>query len=331
MTPLDLAFYLLLLSLVLLLLVNTWMYIAISRKSNPLKTVKIATITDGILLAVAIVCAAAVLLSSAWVLMIMFLPIVFAIQYLIAPWSVLRTARARDPSPEESWLRNLLEDVKKAAGYSKEVKLKVADIDAPNAFAVSNVFTRAIVVHRGLLQILTPEEIKAVLAHELSHIKRRDTTYGITFSLLPYVLFMSGLSMVAYANASMREGSHRPEAGLAGIFGVIILLLAFLLTAGVLGFSRVREHLADLFSAEVTKSDKIVDALAKLEKYYAPSTANKKELPSLKNMFYIFPMLYIEMFGFINYFRWARPVTTHPPFAARKFVVEKYMEYTKKA
>ncbi len=253
---------------------------------------------------------------------LMFALALFLFQYLFTP--VLVTSKTRNPYPEERWLYDLLEEVKARAGYRKKVKLKIADFNLPNAYAVSNIFTRTIILTRPLLEILTPNEIKAVIAHELGHIKRRDTTFGLLLSSFPMSVYAVGFTMMAIADMIPRPNERsNPLLGLAGMW--VVVQAAFALFT-FFAYSRAREHLADIFSVQTTGTTDVIKALAKLQKYIHPDIARGIGFPNPRSPYYIIPMLYGGLFGFAGYFRWARPVMTHPPYHARKFIVERYLE-----
>jgi len=82
--------------------------------------------------------------------------------------------------------------VKPASGYGRRVELYVRGIDEPNAFAVGNVLKRAVVVHRGLIDVLDRDEVEAVIAHKVGHLKRNDNAYVLAASLTPYLTFIAG-------------------------------------------------------------------------------------------------------------------------------------------
>ncbi|TDA28897.1 MAG: hypothetical protein DSO00_05280 [Archaeoglobi archaeon] len=336
-------------------LVGPVAYWVISKGANPLRTVKVATILLGLLLLPGIIGLAVFLLTLLgfmWVQILLVLAAVFIFQYLFAPDFVLRGLRARDPLPSEAWLLDTLSELKARMGYKKKVELKVAEVEIPNAFAVGNIFRRAIVVHRGLLGVLDRGEVKAVLAHELGHIVDRDSAYGIATSFIPYAVFMLGMVALAsagafasgracFANSSagkfmqsfmdgMSTGARAYDvsgslaAGLLGFFGAVLVGFAGVAGIGVLGFSRMREHLADLYSVVVTGDSGVVDALAKIERAVSSLREGNAGVPSLRNMFYIVPLLYSGMFGFAGFLRWSKPAFTHPPFEAREFVVRAF-------
>jgi heat shock protein HtpX len=227
--------------------------------------------------------------------------------------------------------------VKQAAGFNKRVELYIARDPFPNAFAVSNAFRRAVVVNEGLLKlvdagVLDKEDVKAILAHELGHIVHRDNTYAIAASMAPYMTYVVGFGAflfgVTWIKLAFEEGDN-PLPGIAlSVFGGALLLLSFLVNVGVLGFLRMREHLADLFSVKVTRSTKIAEALVKMEAALEALGVERRRAvkPDARKMLYILPMAYGELFGFVSYLFLTRPLSSHPSTEARYYVVEKYYQ-----
>jgi len=108
--------------------------------------------------------------------------------------------------------------------------------------------------------VLDKEDVKAILAHELGHIVHRDNTYAIAASMVPYMTYVVGFGAflvgVTWIKLAFEEGDN-PLPGIAlTIFEGALLLLSFLVNVGVLGFLRMREHLADLFSVKVARVQK---------------------------------------------------------------------------
>eukprot|EP00435_Cladocopium_sp_Y103_P078025 s1_g1764.t1 len=115
----------------------------------------------------------------------------------------------------------------------------------PNAFATGrNPENAAVAATTGLLNMLTPEELAGVMAHELAHIKNRDTlTMTVTATLA------GAISMLA--NFALFFGNNRSNAG--GLIGTLaIMILAPMAAALVqMAISRTREYSADQLGAEI--------------------------------------------------------------------------------
>jgi Zn-dependent protease with chaperone function len=366
MNPGSLIYLGLIVSILGGVLVGPIIYWGIARGANPFRAVRVGTYLLGAMILPGVFGIAVLFLSFfgfMWAHILFALLLGLVLQYLLAPYLVLGSAGARDPNQGERWLLSELENLKKSVNYSKKVELKIADVDIPNAFAVGNFFKRAIVVHRGLLNVLNRNEVRAVLAHELGHIVNRDSAYGIATSFIPYTVFMIGVTAMATAQLIASSIGHEEEqnsfdgsSGFVGSFmkglemgerayddsgsidgsglegmavilcGCIGALLAGLAGAGIvaaLGFSRIREHLADLFSVKATGTTDVLEALRKIEAVIASKKQGspKSAVPSLRNFFYIVPMVYSEIFGFVRYVKWSKPAFTHPPLEAREFVV----------
>jgi heat shock protein HtpX len=304
----------------------------------------------------------------------------FAVQYLAAPYLVLYTSKARRPGAGEEWVAELFEEVKRGSGYRGEVELYIVDTDVPNAFAVSNMFKKAVVVHSGLLAELDRGEVKAVLAHELGHIANRDNAYMIAVSLTPFFAYvvglfslLFGLGLVAAAakgaerasEYARARGEGEEEAALGSLFAVAIALAvglvavavglmltaaSYLANVGVLAFSRVREHLADMYSVRATGGTEIVPALEKIERAVErmAESGGAGSQPGAKKALYIIPMAYGELAGaslvrpakyieaaggprrrprrpsLAECVKMSSPLSTHPSVEARAYVASSY-------
>jgi heat shock protein HtpX len=202
-----------------------------------------------------------------------------ALWYLIA-WgahnklieaSVGARGLARKEAPE---LYNLLENLSIANGMAMP-KLSIIETPAMNAFA-SGVSDKsyAITVTRGLIESLNREEIEAVLAHELTHIRNRDVRLLIiavifvgVFSFFGEMLFRGtfdrGVRIGGHSRS--RKGDSR-GGGILILIAVAAILLAWLLAVVIrFALSQKREFLADAGSAQLTKnSDAMVSALKKI-------------------------------------------------------------------
>lgn len=121
----------------------------------------------------------------------------------------------------------------------------VIETAQPNAFATGrNPENAAVAATTGLLNMLTPEELAGVMAHELAHIKNRDTlTMTVTATLA------GAISMLA--NFALFFGNNRNNAG--GLIGTLaIMILAPMAAALVqMAISRTREYSADQLGAEI--------------------------------------------------------------------------------
>jgi heat shock protein HtpX len=128
-------------------------------------------------------------------------------------------------------------------------KVFIMDNPQPNAFATGrNPDHAAVAVTTGLLERLNRDELAGVLAHELGHVKHRDTlTMTITATLA------GAISMLANFGFYF-GGGNRNSDGIGPIGGLMLVILAPLAAALVqFGISRGREYEADRIGAEISK------------------------------------------------------------------------------
>ncbi|MHA7872584.1 MAG: M48 family metalloprotease, partial [Hyphococcus sp.] len=124
-------------------------------------------------------------------------------------------------------------------------KIYVIENDQPNAFATGrNPENAAVAATTGLLRMLTEDEVAGVMAHELAHVKNRDTlTMTVTATIAGAITML--------ANFAMFFGGNRNNGG--GIIGALaIMILAPMAAALVqMAISRGREYEADRIGAEI--------------------------------------------------------------------------------
>jgi heat shock protein HtpX len=164
---------------------------------------------------------------------------------------VARLTHAQELSQAELRpLRRLLENVSIGAGLPVTPELRVVDDPAPNAFAAGLRLTSSFVgVTTGLLRTMPQRELEAVLAHEVSHIRHRDTylmTMATIFAGVIALIADIGFRALAYGGRS-RKG---------GILVMVLAIVGFVLApyAALLlrmSLSRRREFLADGGAAEI--------------------------------------------------------------------------------
>jgi heat shock protein HtpX len=162
----------------------------------------------------------------------------------------------------------------------------IIDEDQPNAFATGrNPDNAAVAATTGLLRRLTREEVAAVMAHELAHIRNYDTLImTITAS------FAGALSMLG--NFAMLFGGNRERGGNA-IAMILVLILAPLAAAVVqMAISRSREYEADRVGGEIVGNPLwLADALRKIQSFASriDYTAAERN-PQTAHMFIINPL-----------------------------------------
>jgi heat shock protein HtpX len=175
---------------------------------------------------------------------------------------VARMTSAQEIGPDQLRpLRRLVENVSIAAGLSVTPDVRIVDDPSPNAFAAGiRPQTSYIGVTTGLLRVMPKRELEAVLGHEISHVRNRDTylmTMATIFAGVIALIADLGFRMLLYGGGRSRRGG-----ALVLVVAVVGLLLApYAALLLKLSLSRRREYLADAGAAEIL-SDPEAMALA---------------------------------------------------------------------
>ncbi|MEM8937067.1 MAG: zinc metalloprotease HtpX [Pseudomonadota bacterium] len=175
---------------------------------------------------------------------------------------VLRMYRAEqvDSSHPSGAIRRYAEMTQDLARRANmpQPKIYVIPNDQPNAFATGrNPENAAVAATTGILRLLNEDEIAGVMAHELAHVKNRDTlTMTITATLAG--------AITTLANFAMFFGGNRNNGGIIGALAIMILAP---MAAGLvqMAISRSREYEADRIGAEICgRPEALASALAKI-------------------------------------------------------------------
>src|SRR5262249_47020364 len=145
----------------------------------------------------------------------------------------------------------LVRDLARRAGLPMP-KVYMIESDQPNAFATGrNPEHAAVAINTGLLRLLSPEEVAGVVAHELSHVRHRDT---LTMTMTAVIAGAIGmLANFAFFFGGMRGDRREGGGGLGAIAGLAVMLFAPLAATLVqLAISRTREVEADRAGAEIS-------------------------------------------------------------------------------
>jgi heat shock protein HtpX len=163
----------------------------------------------------------------------------------------------RQTAPE---FYQLIEDLSQRAGLPMP-KVYIMDNPQPNAFATGrNPENAAVAATTGLLRLLTPDEIAGVMAHELAHVRNRDTLVMTMTATIA-----GAISMLA--NFGMLFGGNRDRNNPLGVVGVILMVVLAPLAAMLvqMAISRTREYGADRGGAEISGQPMaLASALAKI-------------------------------------------------------------------
>lgn len=167
-------------------------------------------------------------------------------------------------------------------------KLAISRMGAPNAFVFGRTPGSAtLVVTQGLLNTLTRDEVRAVVAHEVGHIKHKDMVVMTIVSAIPVIAYFVGRFMIF---APRRD--ERGRSGGALVVGVMAFLVYFITNLLVLGLSRLREYYSDEFSGMNVKPRLLASALAKIT--YGLSMDKSKENSAARSFFIADPITSVK-------------------------------------
>ncbi len=157
------------------------------------------------------------------------------------------------------------------AGLKAMPEVGIYDSPEANAFATGPSQSRSLVaVSTGLLQQMPPDQVRAVLAHEIAHIKNGDM---VTMALLQGVMnaFAIFLARLIASVVTPRDSDGR-QSPIFYMLIVFVLQMVFTLLASLvtMAFSRYREFRADAGAAELTGAAPMVGALQTLGRIYQP-------------------------------------------------------------
>ena len=179
----------------------------------------------------------------------------------------------------------------------------VLETEQPNAFATGrNPENAAVAVTQGIMRVLTRDELAGVIAHELAHIKHRDTlTMTVTATMAGAIAMLGNMLMFSSMFGSRDDNRG---GGLAALLAMIFAPIA----AGMvqMAISRTREYEADRLGAEISGQPlALASALARI----AQAAGRVVNLPAERNpasasMFIINPLHALRM---------DRLFATHPP------------------
>lgn len=184
------------------------------------------------------------------------------ISYFFSHKIAIAAMQGQEADPAEHRdLVEMVERLSRNAGLPMP-KVYICPQQAPNAFATGrNPKNAAVAVTVGALQLLDYDELEGVMAHELAHVKNRDTLISAVAATIAGALNMLGWMMM-FAGGGNRDGENsNPLVGL-------VLLIVAPIAAGIIqmAISRSREFVADADGARIAGSPHgLIGALRKLE------------------------------------------------------------------
>ncbi|MCA1833005.1 MAG: zinc metalloprotease HtpX [Actinomycetota bacterium] len=226
------------------------------------------------------------LFSRGYLIMI---PIVVLMNFAGYFWSdkmVLRATHSRPVTEQEApWLYKIVRELTQKNGMPMP-KLYIMPASQPNAFATGrNPQHAAVAVTEGILGVLDEEELKGVLAHEISHVHNRDILIGAVAAMVAgAITLIARMAMWgAMFGGGDRDDNNSPLGAIGAILGIILAPIAALLIQ--MAVSRSREAQADASGAKLLgDATPLAHALVKIDAA-AKTTAPMNVSPAVSHVF----------------------------------------------
>lgn len=199
-------------------------------------------------------------------------------QFMIGPkmleWTMQLKYIKKEDDPA---LWSMVEDLSRRANIPMP-RVCIAPMHVPNAFAFGRgIRDGRVCVSRGIMDLLNEEELRAVIGHELAHIKNRDVLTITLLSVIPMIMYRIAWSF-------MFSGRGNRNAGNTVIVGIAAFIFYFISNLLVLYGSRIREYYADKGSVEMgNKPAALASALYKLV-YGSARMARSEEMKQVEGM-----------------------------------------------
>ena len=238
---------------------------------------------------------------------------------------MIRAATGSKPleRKENKRVYNLVENLCIAVGM-KMPAVNIIEDDSLNAFASGiDDRTYTISLSRGIINKLTDEELEAVIAHELTHIRNRDVRLLIIsivfvgiFAFIAEAIFRS----LRYSSIGSRGGKKGGGAGIAILVALVLAIIGYFIAMLIrFAISRKREYLADAGAAELTKRP--LALASALRKVSQDPTIEAVKRADVAQMFIENPQLGLKKEHASPF---ASLFATHPPIEKRIAILEQF-------
>ncbi len=215
---------------------------------------------------------------------IVFAALFFLLQWYISPHILAKASRIHYIKDDE--YPQLHTMVKELADQAKVPvpRIAIAPVKEPNAFVFGRTRkSSTLVVHEGLLPLLDAKELRAVLAHEIGHLRHNDVVVMTVVAFIPMLAYIIAQSVLW----SGILGEGRNNGSYIFLFGLLAFIVYFISELLVLSLSRTRESFADEYSATTTKKPEyLASALFKITSANA-GTQNASQSSTVARSLYI--------------------------------------------
>lgn len=230
--------------------------------------------------------------ASGMMIALMFAGAMNVYAYWFSDKAVLKMYGAEEITADNSQFRGYYQMIKALAENTQlpMPKVYVINESQPNAFATGrNPENAAVAATVGIMQILNERELRGVMAHELAHVKNRDTLISTVSATMAGAI--SAIAQFGMLFGGGRDGSG--ERNVNPVIGILVMLLAPLAAALIqMAISRAREFEADKAGAEMSRDPKaLASALEKIHHYAHQITNQTAEAhPETGQMMIINPL-----------------------------------------
>lgn len=195
-----------------------------------------------------------------------------AVQYFLGPWIVQCAMHVRYVSRQEyPWLFEIVEGLaQKARIPMPRIGIAQIPIASACAFGITARDGR-VCVTSGILQVLNRDELQAVLAHEISHLKNRDVLFITVLSVLPLILYRLSWGLMWSQGSRDRDNTVGVAIGM-GVMGLYCVVNVLVVYA-----SRIREYCADSGVVQLGSQPEVL-ANAFLKLTYGAAHMNQDDL-----------------------------------------------------
>jgi len=207
------------------------------------------------------------------------------VAYFFGDKIALMTSGAQEVTPEQApEIHNLVENLSKIADIPKP-KVYISPDPSANAFACGRGPGHAsICLNQGILDLLDKNELEGVIAHELSHVKNRDTlVMTITMVLTSVISFIvDNVFWFSFLGSSADDKESNKSPWVFILYIIVMIAAPILALILQMAVSRSREYLADATAITFTRyPDALISALEKLYNQKTVSSVNSTAMSSL--------------------------------------------------
>lgn len=247
--------------------------------------------TGLLLLIVYLVFMAVLMMLGVSAIFVVLLAVVFGfIQFFFSDKMVLWSTGAKIVQEDEyPDLYRMVDRLRTEAGLPMP-RIAIMTSPVPNAFATGRGPNHAVVACTdSIMRMLNKDELEAVLAHELSHVKNRDI---LTMTVASFVAMIAAIIMQNFLFAALFDRNNEGGVSAWIIVGLVSVVVYFVAQLLIMAISRYREFAADRGSAYITRNPQaLISALKKISGRMDALPPEPKAKIEGANAFFIIPAL----------------------------------------